>query len=530
MKKAFTLLLVMAMLVAALLPMSVQAATELKNLTITMELPDPGKAPTTTATCGTGYSIHAIDWLDRETNKFLEPGDKIQGGHKYYAYLWVEANDGYKFASIDDKTPNVNVTVNGAACTATKAFEYTAPAMVYVAYPITIPSRWIRSVDLTIPEPVYGNKPTYPIIETGTYKYTTMIDLPDVINGIHWTDMTTEQYMDPDNTFRYGVPYQFAISLQPKTGYAFAPYAEARVNGRVASASIDYGTVLFVKFTFPALEDTHTHSYMDWAWNSGQHYKNCTDCDEIFFLESHKGGVATCQSNGKCTVCGFEYILSGEEYHVPDISKWVARGDQYHYHPCKLCGAHCDAQDHVAGPAGTPDAAVVCKDCGYIMTPAKDHKHNLTKVPKKDATCTESGNVEYYTCDGCSDFFADSEGKTKISETGIAPLGHKLSDDWMYDENNHWRICIVCGEVLAETQMTHQMENEKCTTCSYDGTVSDTRPGTEPTDTAPVPTDPQSPDQGSDGMPCWVLLLIGLSAVAVGVGGGALILTKKKKE
>lgn len=164
------------------------------------------------------------------------------------------------------------------------------------------------------------------------------------------------------------------------------------------------------------------------------------------------------------------------------------------------------------------------------MTPAKDHKHNLTKVPRKDATCTESGNVEYYTCDGCSNFFADSEGKTKISETGIAPLGHKLSDDWMYDENNHWRICTVCGEVLAETQMPHQMENEKCTTCSYDGTVSDTRPGTEPTDTAPVPTDPQSPDQGSDGMPCWVLLLIGLSAVAVGVGGGALILTKKKKE
>lgn len=243
---------------------------------------------------------------------------------------------------------------------------------------------------------------------------------------------------------------------------------------------------------------------------------------------AHFGGTATCSQKAKCEVCGYGYGKT--EAHNPDTSKWTSCGNLYHAHLCKLCGAHCDAQDHVAGPAGTPDAAVVCKDCGYIMTPAKDHKHNLTKVPKKDATCTESGNVEYYTCDGCSDFFADSEGKTKISETGIAPLGHKLSDDWMYDENNHWRICTVCGEVLAETQMTHQMENEKCTTCSYDGTVSDTRPGTGPTDTAPVPTDPQSPDQGSDGMPCWVLLLIGLSAVAVGVGGGALILTKKKKE
>lgn len=322
------------------LPTGATAVTELKNLSITMDVPDPGKAPITTATCGTGYSIHAIDWLDRETNKFLEPGDKIQGGHKYYAYLWVEANDGYKFASIDDKTPNVNVTVNGNACTASKAFEYIAPSMVYVAYPITIPSSWIRSVDLTIPEPVYGNKPTYPIIETGAYKYTTMIDLPDVINGIHWTDMTTEQYMDPDNTFRYGVPYQFAISLQPKTGYAFAPYAEARVNGKAASCSLEYGTVLIVEFTFPALEDNHAHVYMDWSWNSGQHYKNCTGCDEIFFAEAHKGGVATCEKDGVCSVCGYAYIKASEEYHIPDTTKWVARGDMYHFHPCKLCGAH----------------------------------------------------------------------------------------------------------------------------------------------------------------------------------------------
>ena len=521
MKKAFTLLLVMAMLVAALLPMSVQAATELKNLTITMELPDPGKAPTTTATCGTGYSIHAIDWLDRETNKFLEPGDKIQGGHKYYAYLWVEANDGYKFASIDDKTPNVNVTVNGNACTASKAFEYTAPAMVYVAYPITIPSRWIRSVDLTIPEPVYGNKPTYPIIETGTYKYTTMIDLPDVINGIHWTDMTTEQYMDPDNTFRYGVPYQFAISLQPKTGYAFAPYAEARVNGRVASASIDYGTVLFVKFTFPALEDTHTHSYMDWSWNSGQHYKNCTGCDEIFFLESHKGGVATCQSNGKCTVCGFEYILSGEEYHVPDTSKWVARGDQYHYHPCKLCGAHCDAQDHTPGPEATDTTAQTCTDCGYVIQPAKNHIHELQYMPYVAATCLATGTIEHYACSGCSALFADKEGMKQLPEDTnvmIPYLVHETSDDWGTDAEFHWRSCRLCQTVLDETKMVHEIKNGKCTSCGYGIEADVTAPTEEPA--------VETPQQKNDWLP---ILLVALVSFAAAITVTVIILKKKKK-
>ena len=559
MKKAFTLLLVMAMLVAALLPMSVQAATELKNLTITMELPDPGKAPTTTATCGTGYSIHAIDWLDRETNKFLEPGDKIQGGHKYYAYLWVEAKDGYRFASIDDKTPNVNVTVNGAACTATKAFEYIAPAMVYVAYPITIPSSWIRSVDLTIPEPVYGNKPTYPIIETGAYKYTTMIDLPDVINGIHWTDMTTEQYMDPDNTFHYGVPYQFAISLQPKTGYAFAPYAEARVNGKAASCSLEYGTVLIVEFTFPALEDNHAHVYMDWSWNSGQHYKNCTGCDEIFFAEAHKGGVATCEKDGVCSVCGYAYIKASEEYHVPDTSKWVARGDMYHYHPCKLCGAHCDTEDHRwsptylyqdatghawicadckatsaiekhnPGPAATNTTPQTCKDCGYIIVPAKNHTHELTKVPQTPATCLEEGNIEYYACSGCNNRFTDAEAKNQIPDTmsvAVGALGHTPSDVWGVDDDYHWRVCTTCNQVLDETKMQHDVTDGKCTTCNY--VIGDrvTNPETTPAETTPEPG--HNAEQSNN---TWIkILLVALVCFAAAITATVIILKKKKGE
>jgi hypothetical protein len=248
---------------------------------------------------------------------------------------------------------------------------------------------------------------------------------------------------------------------------------------------------------------------------------------------AHYGGTATCGEKGKCAVCGYGYIEENQN-HNPDTSKWTACGNLYHAHLCKACGAHCDTQDHAAGPAGTPDAAVVCKDCGYIITPAKNHMHNLTKVAKKDATCIDPGNTEYYTCDGCSDFFADSEGKTQITDTVIAPLGHKVSEDWEFDANNHWRICSVCKEVLAETQMGHQLNEEKCTTCNYDSTAPEINPGiepsTDPTQAASAPTDPQSPDQGDDGIPWWVLLLIGLVAVAAGVGGGVLILTKKNKE
>lgn len=271
----------------------------------------------------------------------------------------------------------------------------------------------------------------------------------------------------------------------------------------------------------------HTHTSSGWHTTGAYHYKTCTVCGDMLDQEDHKGGVATCSEKGKCTVCGYAY-LAENEMHNPDTSKWTACGNLYHAHLCKDCGAHCDAQDHVAGPTGTPDAAVMCKDCGYIITPAKNHTHNLTKVAKKGATCTEPGNVEYYTCDGCSDFFADSEGKSKITNTVIAPLGHKISDDWKHDENNHWRTCTVCNEVLTETQMVHEMNGEKCTTCNYDGNKPNNMPS-NPTETTPNSTVPQQQDKGNGGMPWWSLLLIGLGAVVVGIIVGVFMLKQKKK-
>jgi hypothetical protein len=187
---------------------------------------------------------------------------------------------------------------------------------------------------------------------------------------------------------------------------------------------------------------------------------------------------------------------------------------------CKDCGAHCDAQDHAAGPAGTPDAAVVCKDCGYIITPAKNHKHNLTKVARKDATCTKPGNLEYYTCDGCSDYFADSEGKTKVTDTVIAPSGHTISEAWQFDANNHWRTCTACKAVLAETQMAHEMTGEKCTTCGYGSATPVTDPGKEPQN---------SQDKQDDVFPWWGYAVIILGGITAGIGI-ALILIKRKKK
>ena len=185
---------------------------------------------------------------------------------------------------------------------------------------------------------------------------------------------------------------------------------------------------------------------------------------------------------------------------------------------------------------------MVCKDCGYIITPAKNHTHNLTKVAKKDATCIDPGNTEYYICDGCSDFFADSDGKTKITDTVIAPLGHTVSENWNFDETNHWRTCTVCNTVLTETQMGHEITGEKCTTCGYDNTTPVTDPGKEPgtepestnsapSEAIPAGTQPQTQIPAApkeEAFPWWGYAVIILGGITAGIGI-ALILIKRKK-
>ena len=126
----------------------------------------------------------------------------------------------------------------------------------------------------------------------------------------------------------------------------------------------------------------------------------------------------------------------------------------------------------------------------------------------------------------------DNDGKTKITNTVIAPLGHKVSETWQFDANNHWRSCTVCNAVLAETQMAHEMNGEKCTTCSYDSTAAvtapDNEPETTPTDAAPAPTGSQTSEPGNDGIPWWGYGVIILGGITAGIGI-AFILIKRKK-
>ena len=418
-------------------------------------------------------------------------------------------------------------------------------------------SRIIDHVDLTMAEPSAGNVAPSSLTVRPSSCFATSVE---------WYDKTSSRYLDTGDRFILGHDYQVVIWVSAKEGYQFkldssdnmqttalindkfpcyTYCAYEQVIGKVIDIRFDFHNVQEAEPATPTqpqdtptqpqvspTQPSHTHTPSAWRTTGAYHYKVCTVCGDMLGQEDHLGGVATCVERGRCTVCNYTYLETTED-HIPDTSKWVYRGNMYHFHPCKLCGAHCDIADHVAGPAGTPDDAVVCKDCGYILTPAKDHVHDLSKVPRVDPTCTLEGNIEYYACTGCMDCFTDPEGKHKIPETEtvmIAPLGHKASEDWKCDAAYHWRACTACQELLSETQMLHELQDGICMTCGYGSIV--TPDATEPSQSATTPsaTVPSNADDASAETTdlSW-LLLIGVCIVGLAVGATIVILLRKKK-
>ena len=71
---------------------------------------------------------------------------------------------------------------------------------------------------------------------------------------------------------------------------------------------------------------------------------------------------------------------------------------------------------------------------GIKLLPGKRAcNHELNYVEAKPVSCTENGNIEYWYCNLCKDYFADSEGKDIISldYTVLESPGHNLIN---YDE------------------------------------------------------------------------------------------------
>ena len=154
----------------------------------------------------------------------------------------------------------------------------------------------------------------------------------------------------------------------------------------------------------------------DKGWDA---YQKCEQCGKLF------------DTNGN-PIDGIPYRALDDAAHDFNTSEWGYKEADGHAHVCRLNAAHHDTVvAHTAGPAATETTPQTCTECGFVMQPATGHVHadHLTKVDKKDATCTADGNKEYYRCT-CDKLFEDAAAATEITDHSSVVLpktGHSYT-------------------------------------------------------------------------------------------------------
>lgn len=90
------------------------------------------------------------------------------------------------------------------------------------------------------------------------------------------------------------------------------------------------------------------------------------------------------------------------------------------------------------------------------------------------ATCQNTGNIEYWECETCAKYYSDEAAAAEVSPADviIAKTDHKWSVKYTYDKNGHWHKCEYCDAVTATESHVSSGEAtatqaEYCTVCGY---------------------------------------------------------------
>lgn len=199
-------------------------------------------------------------------------------------------------------------------------------------------------------------------------------------------------------------------------------------------------TFEYIKVT---LGDDHTHTYgTTYSSDSTGHWKTCTECGANGEFSKHTGGTATCTAKAVCETCDQPYGELGAHKLTKTDAKAATctEAGNEAYWTCSGCGKYFSDEN------GTNE---IEKDSWVLKTLG----HDMTKTDAKEATCTEDGNNEYYTCSRCGGVFKDEAGTqtTTVEAETLKKLGH----DW----SNKNGICARCDAKCTET-------HKPGTTCS----------------------------------------------------------------
>lgn len=81
----------------------------------------------------------------------------------------------------------------------------------------------------------------------------------------------------------------------------------------------------------------------------------------------------------------------------------------------------------------------------FTLNRDNEHEHTLMHIQAVDATCTEDGSVEYWTCSECGKNFADMDAANELDTIIVSALGHDFGEYSVIKE----ATCTESGEEIA---------------------------------------------------------------------------------
>lgn len=163
-------------------------------------------------------------------------------------------------------------------------------------------------------------------------------------------------------------------------------------------------------------------------------------------------------------VCAGVVACKGHEHDY----KWD-NDDTNHWQVCS-CGDKTEEEEHDLSYNATTHI-FKCDVCGYEKEEGEhQHESPLTHYVAKDATCTDTGNIEYWQCSLCEAYFTDEFGTVEVEvyDIMIRSKGHGYDSEWDYNDTEHWHnpTCEHKDSLEPKDKAAHRFTNGICT-CGY---------------------------------------------------------------
>ncbi len=263
-------------------------------------------------------------------------------------------------------------------------------------------------------------------------------------------------FNDCDYMYSYRMP-------MPATGHAIIK-TEARASTCTEAGNSEYYTCSECGKYFSDAEGEDEIEENSWVIEASGHELTKTEVK-----------VATCTEVGNseyytCSDCG-KYFSDGEGKNEIAENSWVIEAKGHKLAKTEAKAATCTA-------AGNSEY-YTCGDCGKYFSDAEGKNeieenswvieatgHWIIKIETKEATCTEAGNSEYYTCSECGKYFSDEEGKNEIAENSwvIEATGHSLEKTEAKEAtrteagNREYYTCSECGKYFSDEEGENEIE------------------------------------------------------------------------